>query len=300
MPSGTGTRRIRRRRGRKSPQNARSPIRNWQAGKSNSVASKLHIFEQRRRPPFPIEGEINAAEGLVCGSAISIYVGRSRTVPRAAPQLILEIRKVMDELGFLEVENAMLTRSTRKERATFWCPAAFITGSFTRCRNRRRSFKQILMIAGMDKYFQIVKCFGTKICAPTGSSNYTTRPGNGRSTAGRYFSCNRTSDGARLASPESKPSALPHMRIRRSSEIWQRQAGHAFWHGIARSDTVFSVRRQRKTANRGQCLRLSRHPERRAIRASTGRVDREGQSAESARRVFVKVAAEGLTSTVEN
>jgi aspartyl-tRNA synthetase len=130
------------------------------SGEVELVASKLHILNNAKTPPFPIEDEINAAEETRLRFR---YLDLRRPKPHRnlalRHKIILEIRKVMDEMGFVEVETPMLTRSTPEGARDFLVPSRIHHGQFYALPQSPQIFKQILMIAGLDKYFQIVKCF---------------------------------------------------------------------------------------------------------------------------------------------
>jgi len=130
------------------------------SGEVELVATKLHILNNAKTPPFPIEDEINAAEETRLRFRY-LDLRRSRPHRNLAlrHRIILEIRKVMDEMGFLEVETPMLTRSTPEGARDFLVPSRIHHGQFYALPQSPQIFKQILMIAGLDKYFQIVKCF---------------------------------------------------------------------------------------------------------------------------------------------
>src|SRR5438105_6830350 len=130
------------------------------SGEIELVATKLHILNNAKTPPFAIEDEITAAEETRLRFR---YLDLRRPKPRRnlalRHKLVLEMRKVMDELGFIEVETPMLTRSTPEGARDFLVPSRIHHGQFYALPQSPQIFKQILMIAGLDKYFQIVKCF---------------------------------------------------------------------------------------------------------------------------------------------
>jgi aspartyl-tRNA synthetase len=129
-------------------------------GEVELVATKLHILNTAKTPPFPIEDEINAAEETRLRYR---YLDLRRPKPHANLKLrhkiVLEMRKTMDEMGFIEVETPMLTRSTPEGARDYLVPSRVHHGQFYALPQSPQIFKQILMIGGLDRYFQVVKCF---------------------------------------------------------------------------------------------------------------------------------------------
>jgi aspartyl-tRNA synthetase len=129
-------------------------------GEIELVASKLHILNTAKTPPFAIENEINAAEETRLRYR---YLDLRRPKPHAnlalRHKIVLEMRKAMDEMGFIEVETPMLTRSTPEGARDYLVPSRVHRGQFYALPQSPQIFKQILMIGGLDRYFQIVKCF---------------------------------------------------------------------------------------------------------------------------------------------
>ena len=130
------------------------------SGEIELVASNLYILNTAKTPPFPIEDEINAGEETRLRYR---YLDLRRPKPHRnlalRHQIVLEMRKAMDEMGFIEVETPMLTRSSPEGARDYLVPSRVHRGQFYALPQSPQIFKQILMIAGLDRYFQIVKCF---------------------------------------------------------------------------------------------------------------------------------------------
>jgi len=128
-------------------------------GEVEVIAGKLHILNNAKTPPFQIEDEINASEETRLRYR---YLDLRRAKPHGnlalRHKIVLEIRKTMDELGFLEIETPMLTRSTPEGARDYLVPSRIHHGQFYALPQSPQMFKQILMIAGMDRYFQIARC----------------------------------------------------------------------------------------------------------------------------------------------
>jgi aspartyl-tRNA synthetase len=129
-------------------------------GEVELVAMKLHILNNAKTPPFPIEQEISASEETRLRYR---YLDLRRPKPHRnlalRHKILLEMRKTMDEMGFIEVETPMLTRSTPEGARDYLVPSRVHHGKFYALPQSPQIFKQILMIGGLDRYFQIVKCF---------------------------------------------------------------------------------------------------------------------------------------------
>jgi len=129
-------------------------------GEVELIATKLHVLNNAKTPPFAIEDKTNAAEETRLRFR---YLDLRRPKPHAnlalRHKIILEIRKTMDDMGFIEVETPMLTRSTPEGARDYLVPSRVHHGQFYALPQSPQIFKQILMIGGLDRYFQIVKCF---------------------------------------------------------------------------------------------------------------------------------------------
>ncbi len=130
------------------------------SGEVEVMATRLHVLNNSKTPPFQIEEEVTASEETRLRYR---YLDLRRPKPHKNLELrhrvILEIRKTLDELGFFEIETPMLTRSTPEGARDCLVPSRIHHGKFYALPQSPQIFKQILMISGMDRYFQIVRCF---------------------------------------------------------------------------------------------------------------------------------------------
>jgi aspartyl-tRNA synthetase len=130
------------------------------SGEVEIIATELRILNTAKTPPFVVEDETTVSEETRLHYR---YLDLRRTRPRQnlalRHRIILEIRKAMDEMGFYEIETPMLTRSTPEGARDYLVPSRVHPGQFYALPQSPQIFKQILMIGGMDRYFQIVKCF---------------------------------------------------------------------------------------------------------------------------------------------
>jgi aspartyl-tRNA synthetase len=130
------------------------------SGEVEIIASELRILNTAKTPPFVVEDEVTAGEETRLRYR---YLDLRRPGPARnlalRHRIFLEIRRAMDEMGFYEVETPMLTRSTPEGARDYLVPSRVHPGQFYALPQSPQIFKQILMISGLDRYFQIVKCF---------------------------------------------------------------------------------------------------------------------------------------------
>jgi len=130
------------------------------SGEIEVRVSRLYILNTARTPPFQIEDDVNANDELRLKYRY-LDLRRSRLQRNIAlrHKVILEIRKALNELAFYEIETPMLTRSSPEGARDYLVPSRVHHGQFYALPQSPQIFKQILMIAGMERYFQIVRCF---------------------------------------------------------------------------------------------------------------------------------------------
>ncbi len=129
-------------------------------GEIEVLAEELLLLNTAETPPFEIGDDTTASEDLRLKYR---YLDLRRPVVlknfRLRHQLSLEVRDYMDQQGFFEIETPFLTKSTPEGARDFLVPSRVHEGCFYALPQSPQIFKQILMISGFDRYFQIVRCF---------------------------------------------------------------------------------------------------------------------------------------------
>ncbi len=124
------------------------------------IASELRVLNASVTPPFTIEDQSDGGDDLRMKYR---YLDLRRTPVRRNLELrhrmTMEVRRYLDSLGFLEIETPMLIGSTPEGARDFVVPSRMNPGQFYALPQSPQTLKQLLMVSGMDRYFQIVKCF---------------------------------------------------------------------------------------------------------------------------------------------
>jgi aspartyl-tRNA synthetase len=129
-------------------------------GQVEVLAERILILSEARTPPFPIEDEVNTAEEIrLKYRYLDLRRPRMHRNIKLRHQMTMEIRRHLDEQGYYEIETPFLTKSTPEGARDYLVPSRVHHGHFYALPQSPQIFKQILMVAGMDKYFQIARCF---------------------------------------------------------------------------------------------------------------------------------------------
>lgn len=129
-------------------------------GEIEITVDSFEILNEAKLPPFTIEDETDGGDDLRMKYR---YLDLRRNVVRKNLELrhrmSMEVRNYLDGLNFLEVETPVLIKSTPEGARDFVVPSRMNPGQFYALPQSPQTFKQLLMVSGFDKYYQIVKCF---------------------------------------------------------------------------------------------------------------------------------------------
>ena len=133
---------------------------NMSTGTIEVLGQQVEILNQAQTPPFQIEGYTDVGEDVRLRNRV-IDLRR----PEMQEKLIIRskatavVRRFMEEHGFLDIETPMLTRATPEGARDYLVPSRVHPGHFYALPQSPQLFKQMLMVSGFDRYYQIVKCF---------------------------------------------------------------------------------------------------------------------------------------------
>jgi len=137
-----------------------SKNKNIPTGEIEILVSKLEILNKSETPPFTIEDDTDGGEDIRMKYR---YLDIRRNPVREnlifRHKVSMEVRNYLSKEGFIDVETPYLIKSTPEGARDFVVPSRMNQGQFYALPQSPQTFKQLLMVGGMDKYFQIVKCF---------------------------------------------------------------------------------------------------------------------------------------------
>ncbi|HVE66798.1 MAG TPA: aspartate--tRNA ligase, partial [Thermoanaerobaculia bacterium] len=143
-----------------APRGAAQVNREIPTGEIEVVASRLEFLARAETPPFLPEDRTNATEELRLQYR---YIDLRRPAMlrnfELRDEIAFRIRKTLHERSFLEVETPMLTKSTPEGARDYLVPSRVHPGTFYALPQSPQLFKQILMVSGFERYFQIARCF---------------------------------------------------------------------------------------------------------------------------------------------
>ncbi|HTN28457.1 MAG TPA: aspartate--tRNA ligase [Burkholderiales bacterium] len=142
---------------RRRPEGTANP--NLPTGEVEVLAHAIEILNPSAPPPFPIDEENLSENTRLQYRVLDLRREPMQKNLRLRYRATMAIRQVLDRLGFIDIETPMLTRSTPEGARDFLVPSRLQQGSFYALPQSPQLFKQLLMVAGFDRYYQVVKCF---------------------------------------------------------------------------------------------------------------------------------------------
>ena len=137
-----------------------SKNKNIPTGDIEIIASEVEVLNESMTPPFTIEDESDGGDELrmkYCYLDLRRNPVKNNILFRH--KLAIEIRNYMNNIGFVEIETPFMIKSTPEGARDFVVPSRMNPGEFYALPQSPQTFKQLLMVSGFDRYFQIVRCF---------------------------------------------------------------------------------------------------------------------------------------------
>jgi aspartyl-tRNA synthetase len=132
---------------------------NLKSGQIEVVCSVLEVLNASVTPPFQLDDDNLSETTRLTHRVLDLRRPQMQNNLRLRYKVTMEVRKYLDELGFIDIETPMLTKSTPEGARDYLVPSRVNAGHFFALPQSPQLFKQLLMVANFDRYYQIVKCF---------------------------------------------------------------------------------------------------------------------------------------------
>ncbi|MET3133486.1 aspartyl-tRNA synthetase [Oxalobacteraceae bacterium GrIS 1.11] len=132
---------------------------NLKSGKIEIICTNLEVLNASVTPPFQLDDDNLSETTRLTHRVLDLRRPQMQNNLRLRYKVTMEVRKYLDELGFIDIETPMLTKSTPEGARDYLVPSRVNAGSFFALPQSPQLFKQLLMVANFDRYYQIVKCF---------------------------------------------------------------------------------------------------------------------------------------------
>ncbi len=142
---------------RRRPEGTENP--NMATGQVEVLGLELEILNASETPPFQLDDDDVAEEHRLRYRYLDLRRPEMLQRMKVRSQIITEFRNYLNEKGFMEIETPMLTKATPEGARDYLVPSRTHDGAFFALPQSPQLFKQLLMVAGMDRYYQVVRCF---------------------------------------------------------------------------------------------------------------------------------------------
>ena len=142
---------------RRRPDGAVNP--NLGSGEVEVLAHAVEVLNPSATPPFQLDDENLSENTRLQYRVLDLRREPMQKNLRLRHRVTMVVREVLDRLGFIDIETPMLTRSTPEGARDYLVPSRVHHGSFYALPQSPQLFKQLLMVAGFDRYYQVVRCF---------------------------------------------------------------------------------------------------------------------------------------------
>ena len=129
------------------------------SGKIEVLCHELEVLNPSVTPPFPLDDENLSETTRLTHRVLDLRRPEMQKNLMLRYRVAIEVRKFLDEQGFIDIETPMLTKSTPEGARDYLVPSRVNDGTFFALPQSPQLFKQLLMVAGFDRYYQITKCF---------------------------------------------------------------------------------------------------------------------------------------------